>query len=470
MAILTLIFALTICSASYAAWNNETVQNDSNSVSVGSGNSLVLDSNDNPNIAYTDDGYANHAVKYAYKKGNKWYTETVDPNVGTYGGYTSLALNSYNVPSISYYDDNTKSLKYAYRSANSSTMVATWTIETVGKCYGSYGNSLVLDSSNTPHIAYYDSPSGSLTYATRIGTKSWNKEAVDSSTTSDCKLILNDRDSPNIIYLDNSRTQFKHAYKSSGTWHIENVSLPLVFCSEFSISMNSNNDLGISYVDQEAAGIYKDNLKYAYTTSSGWKSVTVDNSGNINSYTSIVLDSSNNPYIVYSDSTQVKYTSGQFNQATAKWTWVTSKIVNGAAEWKSLALNSKGLPSFSYYYPTNMDLKYAYYTIDKTAPKIVSTYPKNKAKKVSRTKTIYIKFSEKIKTSINWSKIVIKNKYGKNVKIAKKWISRNVLYVKTKYKRSSYSYYTVYIPKAAVKDYANNNLASGYIFKFKTGK
>jgi hypothetical protein len=234
--------------------------------------------------------------------------------------------------------------------------------------------------------------------------------------------------------------------------------------------MNSNNDLGISYVDQEAAGIYKDNLKYAYTTSSGWKSVTVDNSGNINSYTSIVLDSSNNPYIVYSDSTQVKYTSGQFNQATAKWTWVTSKIVNGAAEWKSLALNSKGLPSFSYYYPTNMDLKYAYYTIDKTAPKIVSTYPKNKAKKVSRTKTIYIKFSEKIKTSINWSKIVIKNKYGKNVKIAKKWISRNVLYVKTKYKRSSYSYYTVYIPKAAVKDYANNNLASGYIFKFKTGK
>lgn len=467
---MSLFFAITVCSASSAAWNNETVQNDSNSVSVGSGNSLVLDSNDNPNIAYTDDGYVNHAVKYAYKKGNKWYTETVDSNVGFSGGYTSIALNSHNVPSISYYDDNTQSLKYAYRSANSSTMAAIWTIETVGKCYGSSGNSLVLDSINTPHIAYYSNPSGSLTYATRVGTNLWNKETVDTLTTSDCKLALDSSGNPHIIYLNNPRTQFKHASKSGGIWHIESVNVPLLFCSDFSMDINSNGCLGISYADQEALGIFKNDLKYAYKTSSGWNSVTVDKLGDINSHTSLVLDSINNPHIVYSDSTQVKYTRGNFNQATSGWTWATSKIVNGAAEWKSLALNSKGLPSFSYYYPTNMDLKYAYYAVDKTAPKIISTYPKNKAKKVSRTKTIYIKFSEKIKAGVNWSKIVIKNKQGKNVKISKKWISGNIIYIKTKYKRSSNLYYTVYIPKAAVKDYACNNLAVGYTFRFKTGR
>ena len=107
--------------------------------------------------------------------------------------------------------------------------------------------------------------------------------------------------------------------------------------------------------------------------------------------------------------------------------------------------------------------------IDTVPPKVTSTYPKKNAKKISRTKKITIKFSEKIKKSINWSKIYVKNKYGKKVKITKKWISSNYLYIKIK-KRSSYSSYTVYIPSKAVQDYAGNKLAKKYTFKFKTGK
>jgi len=108
------------------------------------------------------------------------------------------------------------------------------------------------------------------------------------------------------------------------------------------------------------------------------------------------------------------------------------------------------------------------YNIDTITPKIVATSPKNGAIKVSRTAKIAIKLSEKIKASINWSKIVVKNRYGKAVSITKQ-ISGNMLYIKTNSKRSSYSYYTVYIPKSAVKDYTGNNFA-GYTFKFKTGK
>lgn len=108
------------------------------------------------------------------------------------------------------------------------------------------------------------------------------------------------------------------------------------------------------------------------------------------------------------------------------------------------------------------------YTIDRIAPKVISTYPKNYATGVSRTSTISIKFSEKIKSSINWSKIKVVNKYGRSVSI-KKWISGNTLYIKTIYKRTSYSYYRVYIPSGAVKDYAGNN-NQGYYFKFKTGR
>ncbi len=102
-------------------------------------------------------------------------------------------------------------------------------------------------------------------------------------------------------------------------------------------------------------------------------------------------------------------------------------------------------------------------------PRIITTSPKNSATGVSRTATIYIKFSGNIKASINWSKIIVKDKYGKTVSITK-WISGNMLYIKTNSKRSSYSYYTVYIPASAVKDYSGNNLITGYTFRFKTGR
>ena len=108
------------------------------------------------------------------------------------------------------------------------------------------------------------------------------------------------------------------------------------------------------------------------------------------------------------------------------------------------------------------------YTIDKTAPQIAATCPKNDTNGITRTATISIRFNENILASVNWSKVIVKNKYGQTCKITKQ-TSSNHIYIKTNIKRSSYSYYTVYIPKSAVKDYAGNNFA-GYTFRFKTGR
>ena len=102
--------------------------------------------------------------------------------------------------------------------------------------------------------------------------------------------------------------------------------------------------------------------------------------------------------------------------------------------------------------------------------KVISAYPKNYATGVSRTGTIYLKFSQNIKASTYWSKIYVKNlKTGKKVAISKS-ISGNTLYIKMSSKRYAYSWYQVYIPAYAVKDYANRKLSSRYTFKFKTGK
>jgi hypothetical protein len=110
------------------------------------------------------------------------------------------------------------------------------------------------------------------------------------------------------------------------------------------------------------------------------------------------------------------------------------------------------------------------YTIDKTAPKVTLTTPKNGATGVSRTATITIKFSENIKSSLNWSKIYIKNMNTGQIVFISKSISGNKLSIKMTYKRYPSKWYQVYIPAKVVKDSAGNNLAAGYIFKFKTGK
>ena len=106
-------------------------------------------------------------------------------------------------------------------------------------------------------------------------------------------------------------------------------------------------------------------------------------------------------------------------------------------------------------------------TTNSTAPVISSFYPKNSATGVSLTNTPYAKFNKNITAGTNWSKIYVKNlKTGKKVAVSKS-IKNNVLYLKTGTK-SSYTWYQVYIPSAAVKDAAGNKLTKSYTWKFKT--
>lgn len=104
---------------------------------------------------------------------------------------------------------------------------------------------------------------------------------------------------------------------------------------------------------------------------------------------------------------------------------------------------------------------------DTIPPKVVSTIPTNGVTNFSRLATITIKFSEKIKTSICWSKIKVLDKNGNSVSISKS-ITNNTLSIKTTQIRMANSWYKVIIPKMAVKDYANNKSDKDCTFQFKT--
>ena len=77
-----------------------------------------------------------------------WHIETVD-SYGYVGSHTSLALDSSDNPHISYWDYTNRDLKYAAWNG------ASWEIETVDS-YGDVGwhSSLALDSNGYPHILY----------------------------------------------------------------------------------------------------------------------------------------------------------------------------------------------------------------------------------------------------------------------------------------------------------------------------
>ncbi|MGB9937807.1 MAG: Ig-like domain-containing protein [Methanobacterium sp.] len=107
------------------------------------------------------------------------------------------------------------------------------------------------------------------------------------------------------------------------------------------------------------------------------------------------------------------------------------------------------------------------YTIDKTAPIVVSTTPKNGATGVSRGSNIIIQFSENIKSSTNWSQIYVKNMKTGNILSISKSISGKTLTISTNW-RAANTLFQVYIPAGAIKDNVGNN-CTAYTFNFTTG-
>ena len=164
--------------------------------------------------------------------------------------------------------------------------------------------------------------------------------------------------------------------------------------------------------------------------------------------------------LVMSEAGSIYYTTDGTTPTASSKLYTSPIIVASTTTLKFIAIDKLGNKSPVY---TEQ------YIIDKTAPGITSTNPKSGATGYSRTASITIKFSENIKSSINWSKVYIKNMRTGKVAAISKSISGNTLTLKMSLRRYAYNWYQVYIPASAIKDAAGNNLAKSYVFKFKTG-
>ncbi|MCD4707816.1 MAG: T9SS type A sorting domain-containing protein [Candidatus Sabulitectum sp.] len=202
--------------------------------------SLSLDSNDNPHISYCN--RTDSCLKYAFYNGSEWQQQTVDAS-GDVGGCTSIFLDGNDNPRISYYSWNPyESVKYALKDGSN------WTIEVVYQTPHTYPGTpqgLTLDSQGNAHIsASYSDYQNFLIYFQK-GITGWTHEFVDGDYTGwDSSICTDTSDIPHIAYFDIYNEDLLYAKKdASGTF--EEYSCPL---QSFAFSIYPNPAYGASFV------------------------------------------------------------------------------------------------------------------------------------------------------------------------------------------------------------------------------
>ena len=288
-------------------WDTETI-NSTSCLSLGCSagitrSSLALDSNNNPHISYYSrvcsypfppEGIC--FMVHAYHDGYSWNSELIKNYGGgcacgfTYVGSPSLYIDSNDNPHVSYRFAN--DLHYAYYDGY-------WHIATVdsGGDLGS-NTSLAVDSSNHPHIIYYDITSLDLKHAFYDGA--WNIEVL-ASNSSEGSLILDSYDNPHISYFDVTNSDLRYARYEGNSWHIETVDSEGDVGTSNALAVDSSNHPHIGYYDSTNG-----DLKYAYHDGNSWHIETVDSEGDVGRKTFLTLDSNNIPHIHYYDNSNGK--------------------------------------------------------------------------------------------------------------------------------------------------------------------
>ena len=341
-----ILFPVTNLWSATGTWNRQTV--DWSEQSIGFYTSLALDSSGRPHISYCGQMESFPVryteLKYAFRIGSGWITQTVDP-VAT--SYSSLALDSADRPHISYCNISSPSggwgrqigvLKHAFWNG------LNWNLQTIDNAACKF-SSLALSSSNLPRISY---SSGNYLKLAYWNGSNWNTTTVDSEG-GRTAIALDGHGWPCIAYGEN---QLKYARWNGSEWNIQTIDSRVP--RSISIALDSIDRPHITYHD------YHDfcEIKYASLDGSIWNIQTIGNTApeHWESWSSLDLDSHGCPHIVYSFfisfvSNALAYTHWNGNQWEVEL--MTTNGNWGGAAWRgpycSLVLDSSDVPHISFY-------------------------------------------------------------------------------------------------------------------------
>ena len=249
--------------------------------------SLVLDSTGNPHIAFNHSLQYNNYVRYTHKD-SYWHTSSITPS---FCYYPSLALDSGDNPRVVY--TSSYNLEYCLWDGFN------WEYEVLDSGTGSTSlcaPSIELDTLDQEHIVYYAADSNSLNYVTNIGL-SWSYYSIDTLYGGNYQqsLILDVSGYPHIAYCDWTNGILKYAYSDGVEWHIESIG---TFGATILPSLCLSTS-GLPHISFYSYG----NLMYAQKSGNVWIIETVDSIGDVGYYSSLTLDSTGCAHISYIDAT-----------------------------------------------------------------------------------------------------------------------------------------------------------------------
>ena len=298
------------------------------------------------------------AISAGGETASSWNIQTVDNDAYTLEGRCPIVLDSNNSPHIAYTNvrvepDRFQTPLVMYADWNGSG----WSTQQIAE---GFAHSLVLDASDNPHILYSSSWKP-LMYASWTGSK-WSLQTVDPNyfTGGGFGIVaLDSYGNPHVAYTDG--TTIKYAVSKGSGWSIQTVDtyegeIP----SRLSFALDKNNTPYIIYSRSpyedysQTVGIMAINVTLATYQNYSWKIQSLSLPPPIGNYGNLVVDSKGYPHFIC---TQNHFVSSE-NKTTlitilyASWngsTWNSQSVVSDVRLGSiNLALDANDYPHISY--------------------------------------------------------------------------------------------------------------------------
>jgi hypothetical protein len=255
---------------------------------------------------------------------------------------------------------------------------AGWQIGTVDGGFGGRFSSLRLDTYGNAHVVSFSPSQNQLRYSFwDHNLKKWFTADLGYSS-GFCSIVLDSKQRPHVSY-PNGTGQVKWAYFDGDSWQVRTAPIQARIISYYtSITLDSQDNPSISFYEEAGAGDYQRRLRIVTWNGKFWAVQTVDGDQGSGKFNSMATDSAGYPEIAYGN---VDYKNASLRYA--RWngkSWAI-EVLEGEGEpgtnmWSvSMVLDKSDVPHIAYTdlrkrvvkYATKMNGKWQFEVVDSLA-------------------------------------------------------------------------------------------------------
>ena len=339
-------------------WNTSQVAGFSGSDRMGTHSSVVVDSAGQIHAVYNNQ--SSSALMYAtYDTKWGWLEENIADGIEPF--FMSLAVDSQDHIHVAFANCLTPFSDCELYYGNDIFSSSSWTpMPKYGATNSGFYTSLVLDSSDIPHIAFVDRSdcsnyNCSINYMTHNGT-TWDQFVLDDNRVEvpiHLQIHQGFNGTTSVTWFDDQVPggPLVLSTLSGNQWSDQNLVLSQTQSGDFvsfpfhDSAYDFNANLHLSHYNQTS-----NNLEYTFINNASTTTVVVDAMGDVGRENTILIDSLNNPHIVYHDTTNSALKVASLIDSA----WIVSIVDNSSTfESSSAFLDSNNILHIIYYDSTN---------------------------------------------------------------------------------------------------------------------